>query len=141
MVVSTGVAVPPLATSSSKVLWDRTMMLPSPSTPSSRFARDAMASVRVQAWVEEVVGHKLPEGDFAQAFKDGQGLCNLINAFRAGTIPKIETSTSPFKQMANISAFIQGCRTLGVREHSLFETLVRYLLIALLVLPLATPFR
>ena len=80
--------------------------------------------IRDRAWVEEVIGQRLPGGDFAAAFKDGRGLCMLVNVFQPGTISKVETSTSPFKQMANISAFIQACRTLGVREHALFETLV-----------------
>lgn len=107
-----------------KPVFDRSMLLPSPTTPSARFARDVMAGAKAQAWVEEVIGDKLPEGDFAEAFKNGQGLCRLINTFRPGTISKIETSGSPFKQMANISAFIQACRTLGVHEQALFETLV-----------------
>lgn len=98
--------------------------MPIPTTPSARFARDATAGAKAQVWVEEVIKQRLPGGDFAAAFRDGQGLCHLVNAFQPGTISKVETSTSPFKQMANISAFIQACRTLGVREHALFETLV-----------------
>lgn len=82
-----------------------------------------MAGVRAQEWVEAVIGRSL-EGSFAEALKDGQGLCCLVNKIRPGTIARIETSTSPFKQMANISSFIRGCKTLGVRETSLFETLV-----------------
>lgn len=100
------------------------MLLPSPSTPSARFAQDTTAGLKARVWVEEVTGQRLLEGDFAAAFKDGQGLCRLINTFQPGTIGKVETSASPFKQMANISAFIHACRTLGVREQVLFETLV-----------------
>lgn len=107
-----------------KPVFDRSMLVSSPTTPSARFARDVMAGAKAQAWVEEVIGDTLPKGDFAEAFKNGQGLCRLINTFRPGTIYKIETSGSPFKQMANISAFIQACRTLGVHEQALFETLV-----------------
>lgn len=103
---------------------DRSISMPIPTTPSARFARDATAGAKAQVWVEEVIQQRLPGGDFATAFRDGQGLCHLVNAFQPGTISKVETSTSPFKQMANISAFIQACRTLGVREHALFETLV-----------------
>lgn len=100
------------------------MLLPSPSTPSTRFARDVSAGFKAQVWVEAVIGQRLPDGGFAEALKDGQGLCQLINTFRPGTIPKIDTSSSPFKQMSNISAFLKACRALGVREHALFETLV-----------------
>lgn len=104
---------------------DRSISMPVPTTPSARFARDASAGMKARVWVEEVIGKRLPGGDdFATAFRDGQGLCLLVNAFQPGTISRVETSTSPFKQMANISAFIRACRTLGVREHALFETLV-----------------
>ncbi|CAM9553569.1 unnamed protein product [Ectocarpus sp. 4 AP-2014] len=98
-------------------------MLPSPSTPSARFARDASAGLKARNWVEEVIGRRLPEGDFAAGFKDGQGLCELVNTFRPASIPKIERSASPFHQMANISSFLKACRMLGVSEHVLFETL------------------
>ncbi|CAN0557118.1 unnamed protein product, partial [Ectocarpus sp. 12 AP-2014] len=95
-------------------------MLPSPSTPSARFARDASAGLKARHWVEEVIGRRLPEGDFAAGFKDGQGLCELVNTFRPASIPKIERSASPFHQMANISSFLKACRMLGVSEHVLF---------------------
>ncbi|CAN0564757.1 unnamed protein product, partial [Ectocarpus sp. 12 AP-2014] len=103
-------------------------MLPSPSTPSARFARDASAGLKARHWVEEVIGRRLPEGDFAAGFKDGQGLCELVNTFRPASIPKIERSASPFHQMANISSFLKACRMLGVSEHVLFETLVSRIL-------------
>lgn len=107
-----------------KRAWDRSVVMHPPTTPSSRFASDVMAGVKAQAWVEEVIGRRLEGGNFASSLKDGQGLCLLINTIRAGTIPKVDTSNSPFKQMANISAFLHACRKLGVREHALFETLV-----------------
>ena len=106
------------------VAWDRSMVLPSPSTLAGRFAQDGRSAAKARAWVEEVIGERLPPGTFGDALKNGIGLCQLINAIQPGTITKIDTSTSPFKQMANISAFIQSCRKLGVREHALFETLV-----------------
>lgn len=101
------------------------MLLPSPSTPSVRFARDVSSQTKARAWVEAVIGRRLPEGDFAAGFKDGVGLCELVNVFKPGTIAKVETSASPFHQMANISCFLRACRALGVREQVLFETLVR----------------
>lgn len=105
------------------------MMLPSPcnssSTPSARFAVDTASGLKTRLWVEEVIGRRLPEGDFAAGFKDGVGLCELLNAIKPATIPKIETSKSPFHQMANISCFLKAVRALGVREQVMFETLVR----------------
>lgn len=103
--------------------WDRSV-LAGPSTPSARFAQDITAGVKARAWVEEVIGRRLPEGEFAAGFKDGVGLCELMNVLQPGTITKIEKSASPFHQMANISCFLKACRALGVREQVLFETLV-----------------
>ena len=109
------------------------MILPSPSastsTPSARFAGETTSGLKARAWVEEVIGRRLPEGDFAAGFKDGVGLCELVNCFKPGAIPKAKinsTSTSPFHQMANISCFLKAVRALGVREQVLFETLVSF---------------
>lgn len=101
------------------------MRLPSPSVARSpRALSDEAAEVEARAWIEQVVGSGLKGDTLTEALKDGQALCRLVNTLRPGTITKIETSHVAFKQMANITAFIKGCRTLGVREHSLFETLV-----------------
>lgn len=101
-------------------------MLASPgNSNSARFALDTASDLKARLWVEAVIGRRLPEGDFAAGFKDGVGLCELLNVFKPGLIPKIETSKSPFHQMANISCFLRGIRALGVREQVLFETLVR----------------
>lgn len=77
--------------------------------------------------MEAVIGEQL-EGNFPGALKNGRVLCRLMNSIRPGTIAKVEASTLPFKEMANISAFLRGCRELGVPEHALFETLVSQLL-------------
>lgn len=114
------------------------MMLASPSnsTPSSRFAVETASGLKTRLWVEEVIGRRLPEGDFAAGFKDGVGMCELMNVFKPGTIPKIETSTSPFHQMANICCFLRAIRVLGVREQVMFETLVRAMLVLISDFPL-----
>lgn len=104
--------------------WDRAMLAATPCTPSARFSQDVTSGIKARAWVEEVIGRSLPEGEFGAAFKDGVGLCELVNALQPGAITKIEKSASPFHQMANISSFLQACRALGVREQVLFETLV-----------------
>ncbi len=72
-------------------------------------------------WIEEVTGVKT-EGEFGSCLKDGVLLCKVINAVKPGTIKRINTSKMPFKQMENISIFLRACRTLGVPEYSLFET-------------------
>lgn len=104
--------------------WDRAMPAAAPRTPSARFSQDVSSGMKARTWVEEVIGRSLPEGDFAAGFKDGVGLCELVNVLRPGTITKIEKSASPFHQMANISCFLRACRAVGVREQALFETLV-----------------
>ncbi len=62
------------------------------------------------------------EGEFGSWLKDGVLLCKVINAVKHGTIKRINTSKMPFKQMENISIFLRACRTFGVPEYSLFET-------------------
>ncbi|CAM9589648.1 unnamed protein product, partial [Hapterophycus canaliculatus] len=49
-------------------------------------------------------------------------LCKLINTIKPGVVRRVNQSKMPFKQMENISNFLRSCRTLGVAEHSLFET-------------------
>ncbi|CAN0307358.1 unnamed protein product, partial [Laminaria digitata] len=49
-------------------------------------------------------------------------LCKLINAIQPGLVPRINSARAPFPEMENIAAFLSACRTLGVAEHSLFDT-------------------
>merc|ERR1711918_181520 len=58
----------------------------------------------------------------AVLLKDGTVLCQFINTIKPGTVAKIQHSKMPFRQMENISAFIKGCRAIGVPEYDLFET-------------------
>ncbi|CAM9915920.1 unnamed protein product [Discosporangium mesarthrocarpum] len=76
-------------------------------------------------WMEGVTGDRF-EGDFAAELKDGRRLCALVNGIRPGSVKRVNDSRMPFKQMENISNFIKVCRTLGVAEHSLFETVDLY---------------
>jgi hypothetical protein len=86
---------------------------------------DHSAERNVREWIQVVTNIAI-EGGFGAALKSGMILCNLINAIQPGTVKKIETSSMPFKQMENISAFLRGCRTLGLPEHDLFETVDLY---------------
>lgn len=72
-------------------------------------------------WIEAVTNEKFPS-DFATSLKDGQLLCKLVNIIQPGTISKIETSKMPFKQMENITSFLRACRSMGVAEFEVFET-------------------
>lgn len=74
-----------------------------------------------QAWIEEITERAF-KASFGEELRDGTILCEVMNAIKPGLIRKINKSTIPFKQMENVSNFIKGCRTVGVPEYSLFET-------------------
>jgi hypothetical protein len=74
-----------------------------------------------QQWIEDVINEKFL-ASFGDSLKDGVILCTLLNSIKPGLIPKIQTSHMPFKQMENITAFLKGCRVVGVAEFDLFET-------------------
>ncbi|GMG17655.1 unnamed protein product [Phytophthora fragariaefolia] len=83
------------------------------------------AEEEAQEWIEAVLGEKFL-ASFADSLKDGVILCTLMNKIVPGLIPKIQTSTMPFKQMENVSSFVRACRTIGVAEFDLFETVDLY---------------
>jgi hypothetical protein len=59
--------------------------------------------------------------------KDGHILCSAANRLQANACPKVNSSAMPFKQMENITAFINSCRSVfRVPEHELFETVDLY---------------
>ncbi len=59
--------------------------------------------------------------------KDGHILCSAANRLQANACPKVNSSAMPFKQMENITAFINSCRSVfKVPEHELFETVDLY---------------
>ena len=86
---------------------------------------DVGLEAEAQAWLESLTGSAFP-GDFAESLRDGRILCQAINAIKPGTVARINTSRMPFKQMENVSNFLRACRTLGVAEHDLFETVDLY---------------
>ncbi|POM75564.1 IQ motif containing GTPase activating protein [Phytophthora palmivora] len=79
------------------------------------------AEEEAQEWIEAVLGEKFL-ASFGDSLKDGVILCTLMNKIKPGLIPRIQTSTMPFKQMENVSAFVRACRSIGVAEFDLFET-------------------
>lgn len=68
------------------------------------------------AWVEAVLGEKLPPGNFEDVFRDGVILCNLINKLQPNSVKKIQTSGGSFKLMENIQRYGGGGRG-GRREE------------------------
>jgi len=53
-------------------------------------------------------------------------LCNLINTIKPGEIKKVSTSAMPFKQMENISLYLEACRSMGVTDYDLFQTVALF---------------
>ena len=86
---------------------------------------DYDAEEEAQEWIEQIIHERFPT-NFADSLKDGQILCRLINCIKPNTIPRISNSNMPFKQMENVSKFLRACRTLGVAEFNLFETVDLY---------------
>lgn len=78
-----------------------------------------------QEWIEAVLGEKFLT-NFGDSLKDGVMLCTMMNKLKPGLIPKIQMSSMPFKQMENVSAFVRACRSIGVAEFDLFETVDLY---------------
>jgi len=48
-------------------------------------------------------------------------LCNLVNKFQAGIVRKINKPGMPFKEMENITMYINACKSLGVRPGNVFR--------------------
>jgi len=74
------------------------------------------------AWVEAVMGEKLPPGNFEDVFKDGVILCNLINKIHPNSVKKIQTSGGSFKLMENIQRFQEAIKKYGVPHEEIFQT-------------------
>jgi hypothetical protein len=87
----------------------------------------ARAAVAV-AWLCDL--SKTPQFPVDQMWarlKDGHILCQAANKLAANACPKVNSSAMPFKQMENITAFINACRNVfKVPEHELFETVDLY---------------
>ena len=101
------------------------MVRASPAASSAGYGGDLEAEA--QEWIEAVTEEAF-EGGFADSLRDGVKLCTLLNTIKPGAIRRVNTKEgqNKFKQMENISNFIRGCREIGVKEYSLFETVDLY---------------
>lgn len=79
----------------------------------------------VRGWLEEVSGERGSE-DLGDWLHNGKVLCKVANVLEPGICPRINAADMPFKQMENITAFIQACRKLGVLEKDVFSTVDLY---------------
>jgi len=77
---------------------------------------------QVVNWIQAVTGESKGGQSMHEWLKNGQVLCKLANTVRPGIVKKINTMNAPFKQMENITYFMDAARALGVSEASMFGT-------------------
>ena len=89
---------------------------------------DPQAEHACRMWIEAVTGDKLGESSLQEELKSGVVLCHLVNAIKPGLLPAKAPSTSkmPFKQMENISLYLDACTKLGVPSFSSFQTVALF---------------
>ena len=75
---------------------------------------------------EPIVQDKDGEKNVAKPLKSGAALCALANAVKPGSIKKVNTSKMAFKEMENISKFLEVCESLGMNKIDLFQTVDLY---------------
>jgi hypothetical protein len=100
------------------------MDLPGPKA--SAKSCDSSLEEEVLRWVEAVSGERHGCQPLMEWLKDGQVLCRTANKIQQGICPRINSQAMPFKQMENVTAFIQACRKLGVLEKDVFSTVDLY---------------
>jgi len=83
---------------------------------------DTGLETQVVNWIQSVTGESKGGQSVHEWLKNGQVLCKLANTVRPGIVRKINTMNAPFKQMENITYFMDAARALGVPEGSLFGT-------------------
>ncbi|KAJ3110102.1 Muscle-specific protein 20 [Phlyctochytrium bullatum] len=88
---------------------------------------DPAREAEARSWIEAVLNEPFPAGaSFQEALKDGVLLCRLMNILQPSANVKFGTSKLPFKQMENISNFLQAAEKLGVKKAELFQTVDLY---------------
>ena len=94
---------------------------------------DTQLEAQVKDWLEDVSGKSLAEhhdptthdyGAFSGGLSDGVVLCYFMQTLAPGSIPQIQESSQPFKQMENIKHFLSALRTeFKFAENEVFETM------------------
>ena len=79
-------------------------------------AYDKALEGRCRAWIEGVIGRKLPD-PFRESLCDGVALCELVNKLKPGQIQKIHRSTIAMFCRENFGSFQRACVALGCREN------------------------
>jgi len=80
---------------------------------------------QAQNWIHQVTGKSFRSG-FGETLQDGSVLCELVKRLRPSYIAEIYHGNQPFKQMENVTRFINAARKLGVAEADLFTTVALF---------------
>ncbi|KAL7670829.1 hypothetical protein ACOME3_005748 [Neoechinorhynchus agilis] len=85
--------------------------------------RDPELEVKVQKWMEDVIGEKFnPDLKYDDNLKDGVLICKLMNKLSPGSITKIEERGSGFVLRQNIDRFQKAVKSYGVATEQVFQT-------------------
>jgi transgelin len=75
-----------------------------------------------RAWAQQVAGVEFaPDSTLQAELKSGVVLCHLANKIKSGVCREPSISTSPAKQMENVSNYLLACDVLGVPKHEQFK--------------------
>ncbi|KAK0622971.1 hypothetical protein B0T14DRAFT_564378 [Immersiella caudata] len=86
------------------------------------------AANEARAWIEGILGERLPSNDLLEGLRDGVALCRLVNLAVGPPGVKFKQSAMPFVQMENISHFLRACQAppLNLQQHDMFLTVDLY---------------
>ncbi|XP_067663015.1 myophilin-like [Haliotis asinina] len=94
---------------------------------------DVVIEREAREWIETLIGRPLSEngGDLGvdgmhAVLKDGVLLCQVMNCLQPGSVKKINETRMAFKQMENISNFLQAAEKYGCSKTDMFQTVDLY---------------
>jgi len=93
---------------------------------SKDLAKEALDWIKMYVPDADVDRVTYEEDEVHKLLKDGQILCQLINALQPGSVAKVNTNKMAFKQMENIGNFLSGCEKFGVESSNSFQTVDLY---------------
>jgi len=84
--------------------------------------RNKDQEAEVLQWVFDVLGEKVPSGQYEDILHDGQVLCRLANKLTPGSVKKIQERGTNFQLMENVQRFQAAIKKYGVPEEEIFQT-------------------
>jgi len=82
---------------------------------------DDQKANKVLQWLGALT-KKSVSGDFHAALKSGVVLCEALNVLWPNSVASINKSSMAFPQRENVSAFMNACKSRGLRETDTFVT-------------------